>query len=133
MNRAVVAVGLALALAGCADAPDCIPGTLRLDVQLVQAAALSDTITIKSLKPAFTRSFPAKPVTKAETWTTIDLTFDGGYPVNQLITLMVSSSVHGYPLADASAQIHLLPGCTNGVVTLFMFPFDIPDGGAASD
>jgi hypothetical protein len=129
-------VAFTLVLAGCnANEPnphDCKPGTLRLDTQLNFAAEPADTIVVQSLMtPQFTRSFPVMQLSDGNgILNNLDITFDGGYPAGRALTLLVSAMLKGELLGNEEAQIHLLPGCTEGAVTVsFVMVHPPADGG----
>jgi hypothetical protein len=106
-------------------AQNCMPNTLRLNVQLNFTASLADTVTVQSFAdPVFTETFTRMPDGVYGAIDPVDVTFPAGYPSDKLITVLLRASAKGQILGENIQQIHLLPGCTEGSATISTMTID---------
>jgi hypothetical protein len=113
---AVAAVGLVVVVA-CGDSgKSCKPGTLALTIELRGTAALADTLTISFRDPSQSMTVAHDP--NGPTLLVVDVDFPGGYPADKLVVLSVTASGGITRLGENSANIHLLPGCSSGFVSV---------------
>lgn len=125
--KTLVTVGLiaaslvAVVVAACSG-PSCAPGTLSLEVALLDTSPLADTITVTSNDPGnmIMESFPHTPNPSAPgvEHVTIVVTFPGGYPADKVVHLIVRALGGTTLLGVNSATIHLDPTCSTGGVAV---------------
>jgi hypothetical protein len=97
---------------------DCNRGTLRLQVQLNLTASYADTVEVLSYAPQFDEKFSRTPNGLPGDLFNADVSFPGGYPADKLLTLLVRAYGQNQLIGESLAQIHTLPVCTVGGVTI---------------
>lgn len=120
---AVLALSIIVtAVVACSDSPSCKPGTLLLQVALLDTSPLADTIEVVSTDAMvpLDEKFPHAPnaSTPGVEHTTVEVTFPNGYPKDTLVHLIVRA-LGGVTLLGANtAAIHLDNSCTVGDVAV---------------
>lgn len=124
MRSAILALALGT-LGACgsgAPAPGaCSANSIRLQLQLELDSTLADTVTVEGLSPVtFTDTFHFTPpdMELQNNFQYVDVTFPGAYPVDKLVSLLVTASAANMPIATESVQVHTLPVCSAAFVTL---------------
>jgi hypothetical protein len=126
-NLLVAAAVLALsiivtAVVACSDSSTCKPGTLLLQVALLDASPLADTITVTSSDANIpvNESFPHVPnnTVPGVEHTNVEVTFPGGYPKDMVVHLLVRALGGTTVLGANTATIRLDDTCTVGDVAV---------------
>jgi hypothetical protein len=111
--RALIAFACLALVAGCGGTRACRDGTILVNVTLNGAAAGADNLAITTqigggaAKPA---NAPLQPGTTAGT---IEITFPGGYPSGQTVTITVEAQSGGSTVATTSGAVTLSSSCGN--------------------
>jgi hypothetical protein len=102
--------------------PACKPGTLLLDIALLDTSPLADTITVTGTDPGaeVMASFPHVPNSSnpGVEHTTVEVTFPGGYPKDTVVHLIVRAIGGNTILGANTATIRLDQSCTVGGVAV---------------
>lgn len=126
----VVAIGLlalsivAVGVVACSDSTTCTPGTLRLEIGLLDTSPLADTITVSIADSGaeVMQSFPHTPnQTAAEVGiehVSLELTWPGGYPAGKLVHVLIRAVGGTTILGSSNASIHLDDKCSVGNVAV---------------
>ena len=127
----VVALSIvATVVVACSSTTSCQPGTLVLDVALLQTAPLADTITVTSTDTDIpvNESFPHTPnsTSPGVEHTPVSVTFPSGYPKDKVVHLLVRALAGTTVLGAGTATIHLGTSCDTGSL-------DVSGGNLAMD
>jgi hypothetical protein len=117
---AIAAVGVVVVACG-ETAPACQEGQVALTVQLFGTAANADHIEVDCGSTyKCTLVMPDMLMTYSQGLAVLDVMFPDGYPTEKLvvITVKVRGGGAGTLLGQASANIHLLPGCSTGYLSV---------------
>jgi hypothetical protein len=119
---ALAAVGVVVVACG-ETAPNCQEGTLALTVQFYGTALSADSVEISCGDVRCTIPMPDLAGEHFDFGAGIavfDISFPGGYPAEKLVVVKVTArgGTAGTLLGQASANIHLLPGCTTGYLSV---------------
>jgi len=127
--KILVAAGLTAAslvtaaiVVACSSGPSCKPGTLLLNVALLDTSPLADTITVTANDPKvmLSESFPHTPNASnpGVEHTNVVVTFPDGYPKDMVVHLLVRALGGTTLLGANTATIHLDETCTVGDVAV---------------
>lgn len=110
------------AVVACSDSTSCKPGTLLLQVGLLDTSPLADTIEVVSTDPMIPldEKFPHVPNSMAPgvEHVSVEVTFPNGYPKDTLVHLIVRAFGGVTLLGANTAAIHLDNTCTVGDVAV---------------
>lgn len=115
---------VAVLVVACSNSASCKPGTLLLEIGLLDTSPLADTITVTITDPGaeVMQSFPHAPnQTAADVGIehiSAEVTFPGGYPTDKLVHVLVKAIGGVTVLGSNTATIHLDTSCTVGNVAL---------------
>ncbi len=136
----VISLSLVAAfMVACSDSPSCKPGTLLLQVALLDTAPLADTITVVDNDPGavVTQTFPHTPnqagAAVGVEHITVEVSWPGGYPADKLVHLLVKATGGVTVLGANTATIHLDPSCTVGSVAVRGGSALVPTDGGTTD
>jgi hypothetical protein len=116
----IVAVGVV----ACSDSTTCKPGTLQLEIGLLDTSPLADTITVSIADTGaeVMQSFPHTPNQAGADvgieHVSLEVTFPGGYPAGKLVHVLVRAVGGTTILGSNNAAIHLDDKCSIGNVAL---------------
>jgi hypothetical protein len=115
----IAAVGVVVVACG-ESAPACQQGQLALTVQLYGTAANADHMQVDCHDVKCTLEMPDMNTNYGSGLAVLDVLFPAGYPTDKLVVITVSATGGGAGtlLGQASANIHLLPGCTTGYLAV---------------
>jgi len=127
--KILVAAGLTVAslvtaaiVVACSSGPSCTPGTLSLNVALLDTSPLADTITVTATDPMamINESFPHVPNASnpGVEHTNVVVTFPDGYPKDTVVHLIVRAIGGTTILGANTATIRLDETCTVGDVAV---------------
>ena len=110
------------AVVACSDSASCKPGTMLLQIALLDTSPLADSIEVMSTNPMipFDEKFPHTPNASAPgvEHTSVTVTFPNGYPKDTLLNLIVRAYGGVTLLGANTAQIHTGATCTVGDVAV---------------
>jgi hypothetical protein len=115
---------VAVLVVACSDTTTCKPGTLLLQIGLLDTSPLADTITVSITDPGaeVMQSTPHEPNAAAAAvgveHITVEVTFPGGYPADKLVHVIVKAIGGTTILGSNSASIHLDSKCSVGNVAI---------------
>lgn len=140
--KILVALGLlasslvvAIGFVACSDSSDCKPGTLLLQVGLLDTSPLADSISVSIADTGaeLMQTFPHTPNQDAANvgveHINLELTWPQGYPTGKLVHVVVRAMGGVTILGSNSASIHLDDKCTVGNVAISGRTLPIPDLG----
>ncbi len=115
---------VAVLVVACSDTAACKPGTLLLQLGLLDTTPLADTITVTITDPGaeVMQSSPHVPNQSAADvgveHVDVEVDFPGGYPADKLVHVLVKAIGGVTVLGSNIAAIHLDNKCTVGNVAL---------------
>jgi hypothetical protein len=111
----------AAVIAACSG-PSCTPGTMLLNIALLDTSPLADTITVVANDPGamINESFPHAPNASnpGVEHTSVVVTFPGGYPKDTVLHLIVRAVGGTTILGANTASIRLDETCTVGDIAV---------------
>jgi hypothetical protein len=127
--KILVAAGLLVAslvtaaiIAACSSGPSCAPGTMLLNIALLDTSPLADTITVVANDPGamINESFPHTPNASnpGVEHTSVVVTFPDGYPKDTVLHLIVRAIGGTTILGANTASIRLDTTCTVGDIAV---------------
>ena len=131
---ALVALSLvAFGVVACTDSPTCKPGTLLLQLGLLDTSPLADTITVSIADSGaeLMQSIPHTPNQEAADvgveHVDVEVSWPNGYPAGKLVHAVVRAIGGTTVLGSNTATIHLDDKCSVGNLALSGRAFPPPD------
>lgn len=119
MKACHLVAAVALALLGChaQKDSDCKPNTLHLELGLHNSALYADSVTVQVLAAKVSQSFPHNP--PDPTPLSLDIGFPGGYPADQLDTVLITAYSGTAEVGRNVLQVRFSPKCTSARIPIF--------------
>ena len=115
-------LAVAVLVMACSKSSRCKPGTLALQVELAGDANVADRVTVSWVDPndpgGMVVTQEAAHLPWGDNLLNLDVAFPSGYPADKLVVFQVRAFSQTRQLGVTVANIHLVPGCSQGFASL---------------